>query len=129
VDDEDEKENLKTPVYQKHDRLLHGDRKKGEKLLSIPFIKKYLLYAKTRIKPVLDEEAQRRVIDAFADLRSREDIKTLPITARTLETMIRLSVAHAKSHLNSSVSLVSNSTTPTLLPCTHRLNRMTLKKP
>jgi DNA replication licensing factor MCM3 len=106
ADDDEDKENLKTPVYQKHDRLLHGDRKKGEKLLSIPFIKKYLLYTKTRIKPVLDEESQRRIIDAFADLRSREDTKTLPITARTLETMIRLSVAHAKSRLSTIVSLV-----------------------
>jgi DNA replication licensing factor MCM3 len=44
-----------TPMYQKYDKLLHGKRKKQE-VYSIAFIKKYLLYARFRIKPKLTAE-------------------------------------------------------------------------
>lgn len=32
----------------------------------------------------------------YADLRNSQDVKALPVTVRTLETIIRLSCAHAK---------------------------------
>lgn len=51
----DKEEQEATPVFQKFDRLLHGNKKKQE-IYSIPFIKKFILYAKTRITPVLSEE-------------------------------------------------------------------------
>lgn len=85
-------------IYLPFDKLLHTDR--NVKICSIPFIKKFLLYIKSRSKPKLSEEAQNRIIDAFDELRKREDSKTLPITARTLETMIRLTIAHSKCRLS-----------------------------
>eukprot|EP01133_Synstelium_polycarpum_P000153 gene153-179_t len=93
LDDED------TPMFQKYDKLLHGSHQNSE-ILSIPFIQKYIFYAKNRVKPKLTDEAREYIITAFTELRAREEEKTLPITTRSLETMIRLSQAHAKCRLS-----------------------------
>ncbi|KAK9455246.1 MCM2/3/5 family-domain-containing protein [Dipodascopsis uninucleata] len=99
-------------VYEKYDELLHSGvttktRVNGAKkieVLSIPFIKKYIHYAKTRIKPVLTKGATEHIVATYAGLRNDElsanQRKTSPITARTLETLIRLATAHAKSRLS-----------------------------
>lgn len=52
-----------------------------------------------RINPKLTAEAAKRITTLYADLRAKVDGsqgRTLPVTARTLETIIRLSSAHAK---------------------------------
>lgn len=77
--DENETEVTDTPVYQKFNKLLHGglsvtNKKRGgpnktPELLSIPFIKKYIHYAKSRIKPVLTKEASDYISDAYSELR------------------------------------------------------------
>ncbi|KAF5011120.1 hypothetical protein FDECE_2748 [Fusarium decemcellulare] len=104
-----------TEVYEKYDAMLHsgvtvtsgrGSNKKPE-ILSIPFMKKYIQYAKTRIKPVLTQEASDRIADIYVGLRNDEmegnQRRTSPLTVRTLETIIRLATAHAKSRLSSRV--------------------------
>lgn len=68
----------------------------SEDVLQQDFLRKYLHFAKTRIKPVLTEEAREEIALRYAEMRSRQDSRTLPITARSLETIIRLSSAHAK---------------------------------
>lgn len=74
-------------------------------LLSVEFVKKYIAYAKAKHTPSLSEDAAALISDAYADLRARvstserDRARTLPITARTLETLIRLASAHAKCHL------------------------------
>lgn len=85
-----------TPVTT---RFGHGARD-GEEVFTVEFIKKYLMYCKARIHPVLSEEAASYIAVQYAHLRSKEDTKTLPVTPRTLETMIRLAVAHAKCRLS-----------------------------
>ncbi|KAK9239706.1 MCM2/3/5 family-domain-containing protein [Lipomyces kononenkoae] len=99
-------------VYEKYDSLLHAgvttktkvNGSKKIEVLSIPFIKKYIHYAKTRIKPVLSKHAADYIVATYAGLRNDElsanQRKTSPITARTLETLIRLATAHAKSRLS-----------------------------
>lgn len=47
---------------------------------------------------------RKAITDAYTELRSKEDMKTLPITPRTLETMIRLAEAHAKCRLRNEVT-------------------------
>ncbi|KAK9476150.1 MCM2/3/5 family-domain-containing protein [Lipomyces japonicus] len=102
-------------VYEKFDELLHAgvttrtrinDIRKAE-VLSIGFIKKYVHYAKTRIRPVLGQNAADFIVEAYTSLRNDElsanQRKTSPITARTLETLIRLATAHAKSRLSNAV--------------------------
>ncbi len=72
----------------------------SDDVLQHDFLRKYLTYAKTRIKPVLTEDARECIVSRFAEMRSRQDERTLPITARSLETIIRLATAHAKARLS-----------------------------
>lgn len=79
-----------------------------EQILSIEFLRKYLGYAKSRYSPVLSESAAEFISHKWARLReqveSRSILKTLPITPRLLETLIRLSTAHAKLRLREKVA-------------------------
>lgn len=102
-----------TEVFEKFDAMLHagvtgrGSSSKTPKVLSIPFMKKYIQYAKTRVKPVLSQDAADRIADIYVGLRN-DDLegnqrRTSPMTVRTLETLIRLATAHAKSRLSNRV--------------------------
>ncbi|KAJ6444209.1 DNA replication licensing factor mcm3 [Purpureocillium lavendulum] len=104
-----------TEVYEKFDAMLHagvpltssrGAHKRPE-ILSIPFMKKYIQYAKTRIKPVLTQDASDRIAEIYVGLRNDEmegnQRRTSPLTVRTLETIIRLATAHAKARLSNRV--------------------------
>lgn len=68
----------------------------SDDVLQHEFLRKYLHFAKTRMKPVLSEEARECIAGRYAEMRSRQDERTLPVTARSLETIIRLASAHAK---------------------------------
>merc|ERR1719402_1121158 len=97
-------EEGETPIYEKYDALLHGNsRKKTDKIVSVQFMKKYIHIAKC-IKPVLTEEASEMLADEYANLRANDFesgiARTQPVTPRALETLIRLSSAHAKARLS-----------------------------
>ncbi|KAI4371803.1 hypothetical protein MLD38_010110 [Melastoma candidum] len=98
-------------VFVKYNRMLHGRKPgRGQKndTLTIKFLKKYIHYAKHRIQPELTDEASEHIATAYAELRNAGSNNpvggTLPITARTLETIIRLSTAHAKLKLSRKVT-------------------------
>merc|ERR1719481_355618 len=96
-----------TPIYEKYDALLHGNsRKKTDKIVSVQFMKKYIHIAKC-IKPVLTEAACEMLADEYANLRANDFesgiAKTQVVTARALETLIRLATAHAKARLSKQV--------------------------
>jgi DNA replication licensing factor MCM3 len=130
-DGDDRDEN--TPIFEKVNPLLHGgileeleaeERRRApspgssaprrasmaysEKLVTVDFAKKYIHYAKNRIKPRLTDEATERISTAYAEMRSgaTSGNRTIPVTARALETIIRLSTAHAKVRLSSEVRIV-----------------------
>ena len=104
-----------TNPFEKFDPLLHagvahaaGSNKQAKKeVLSIAFIKKYIQYAKARPSPVLTKGASEWIVNVYAGLRNDElagnQKKTSPLTPRTLETLIRLATAHAKSRLSTKV--------------------------
>ena len=52
----------------------------------------------------LTGEAMEVIGDYYAELRSQADTNALPITVRTLETIIRLSTAAAKARLSTGES-------------------------
>ncbi|ODV86749.1 hypothetical protein CANARDRAFT_230782 [[Candida] arabinofermentans NRRL YB-2248] len=114
--DEDEQ----TEVFEKFNPLLHAGaaaaavakrstrsaKSAKPEIISIPFLKKYIQYAKQRVKPTLTTNATNMIVDIYTELRNDNNTKnsrTSPITARTLETIIRLSTAHAKVRLSQTV--------------------------
>jgi DNA replication licensing factor MCM3 len=107
--------NKTTEVYEKFNVMLHagvtvtvgrGSARRVE-VVSIPFIKKYIQYAKQRVKPILTKGAADHIVSVYSALRNDElegnQRRTSPMTARTLETLIRLSTAHAKARLSNRV--------------------------
>ena len=75
------------------------------------FMRKYVHLAKG-LKPQLTKEAADMISEEYTKLRSVDTTetggennmaKTQPITARTLETLIRLATAHAKARLSNKV--------------------------
>lgn len=98
-----------TQIYEKHDNLLHGTKKKKEKMVSAAFMKKYIHVAKI-IKPALTQESAAYIAEEYSRLRSQDSMssdtaRTSPVTARTLETLIRLATAHAKARMSKTVDL------------------------
>lgn len=98
-------------IYEKYDALLHGDsRTRSEQILSVQFMRKYIHLAKC-LKPRLTQEASDVIANEYSRLRSQdhEDMhmaRTQPVTARTLETLIRLSTAHAKARMAKTISVM-----------------------
>ncbi|KZT65572.1 ATP dependent DNA helicase [Daedalea quercina L-15889] len=104
--------------FEKYDPLLHigiGDalsstrrrRPRKQEVLSIAFVKKYIQYAKSKPAPALTKGAADWIVNVYATLRNEDPEgnkkKTSPLTARTLETLIRLATAHAKARLSTKV--------------------------
>ncbi|XP_073251050.1 DNA replication licensing factor MCM3-like isoform X1 [Porites lutea] len=108
-DPEAEDEETETPIFEKHDAMLHGQRKdRKERYVSMAFMKKYIHVAKS-IKPRLTKEAADKISSSYSELRDQENVgsekaKTMPVTARTLETMIRLATAHAKARMSKEIT-------------------------
>lgn len=70
-------------------------------------MQKYIKFAKKTCQPKLGEEAINYLSKKWKDLRQKDldssDIKVLPITTRTYESMIRISTAFAKLRLRKEV--------------------------
>jgi len=67
-----------TPVSEKVERITitsAGVRREKIEVLTFQFLRKYLYYAKTRVRPVLSKEAADVIIQAYASLRNQEDNK------------------------------------------------------
>lgn len=71
------------------DAVLHSD-----------FVRKYVNFARHQVEPSLSDEARESIANAYADLRAKADDRTLPVTARCLESLIRIATAHAKVRLS-----------------------------
>ncbi|KAJ9318974.1 hypothetical protein DTO271D3_562 [Paecilomyces variotii] len=80
-----------------------------DEILPIEFLTSYITYAKTRVHPVLTPVAGKALTDAYVamrklgdDIRSHE--RRITATTRQLESMIRLSEAHARMRLSPEVT-------------------------
>jgi DNA replication licensing factor MCM3 len=111
----EEEQSRTTEMWEKFNPLIHASQtvrrsrrnRRNEGILSVGFIKKYIQFAKGRKAPVLTKAAADKIVNTYTSLRNDElaanQRKTSPMTARTLETLIRLSTAHAKARLANTV--------------------------
>jgi replicative DNA helicase Mcm len=72
-------------------------------------MKKYVSYAKKKIFPKLTEGAKDEIRNFYVSLRNsgsgdKNEVKPIPISARQLEALIRLSEASARSRLSSKIT-------------------------
>lgn len=97
-------------AFEKFNPLLHAGAKisinnddpNGTRIpliVSIQFLKKYIQYAKEYFEPQLTDSATNVIVKTYTELRGTKDVRAA-VTARTLETLIRLSTAHAKLRLS-----------------------------
>ncbi|MEM1535488.1 MAG: minichromosome maintenance protein MCM, partial [Candidatus Pacearchaeota archaeon] len=87
------------------------EHKRASKKPPIPpeLLRKYIAYAKQKIVPKLTDEAEEEIKNFYVNLRSMpsggdELVKPIPISARQLEALIRLSEASAKTRLSNKVT-------------------------
>lgn len=85
----------------------HKDKSKTITEISQDFLKKYIAFSKN-VKPVLTAESIEKIKDFYVSIRnassSEEDgQKSVPITARQLEAIVRLAEAYAKIKLDNHV--------------------------
>ncbi|KAI6243918.1 DNA replication licensing factor MCM3 [Aphelenchoides fujianensis] len=101
---ESEEQAVTSDIYEKNRGWTAVDE--AEKVLSSQFLRKYLHMARG-VKPVLTKEASAKISDYYTELRfheSTEEDRTMPVTARQLESLIRLSIAMAKARLGTNVT-------------------------
>jgi len=89
--------------------VLHEHQKSDAKGIIEPdLFKKYVAYAKQKIKPELTNEAIEEIKKFYVNLRNAPTssdtlMRPIPITARQLEALIRLSEASAKTRLSEQI--------------------------
>jgi len=87
---------------------LHQSPNIQEPDIETELLKKYIAYAKRNIKPKLTDEAIKEIKKYYLKMRvsggSEEGVKTIPISPRQLEALIRLSEANARLRLSNEVS-------------------------
>eukprot|EP00051_Salpingoeca_urceolata_P035650 m.30792 g.30792 ORF g.30792 m.30792 type:complete len:944 (+) comp9555_c0_seq1:108-2939(+) len=100
---DDHDPNKETPVFAAH--TIHNRSRAAT--LHMDFVKKYLYYAKSlpeQTPTTLTMSAAEYIKQSYWNLRDKQSkVKTLPVTPRTLESIIRLATAHARSRLSNKV--------------------------
>ncbi|KHG13490.1 DNA replication licensing factor mcm2 [Gossypium arboreum] len=80
-------------------------RPDDSKILSQELLRKYLTYAKLNVFPRFHEKDMAKLTKVYADLRKESSRgQGVPIAVRHIESMIRMSEAHARMHLRQHVT-------------------------
>lgn len=86
---------------------LHQSGEKRESEISSDLIKKYVSYSRRKIHPKLTDVAMKEIKDFFVNMRNagekEEASRSIAISPRQLEALVRLSEASAKSELRDKV--------------------------
>jgi len=88
---------------------IHQSNKKQDTEIDSEMIKKYVSYARRNIFPRLTDVAMKEIKEFFVDIRNADTkgegggMRTIPISARQLEALVRMSEAWAKVELRDKV--------------------------
>ena len=91
-----------TGAYTMEDEDALSQRIKPD--IDAELLRKYVAYAKTRIFPVLTDEALERIQAYYVDLRANAG-DAIPLTPRQLEAFVRLAEASARIRLSQEATL------------------------
>jgi DNA replication licensing factor MCM3 len=95
-----------TSMFEKG--IANAKTSKATNVVTREFLKKYISFAKSQKAPEIMQECIEYAAQYYATIREKaasypQDKVAVPITVRTLETMIRLATAHAKLRLSKHV--------------------------
>ncbi|MBR9675826.1 minichromosome maintenance protein MCM [Candidatus Woesearchaeota archaeon] len=85
------------------------DLLKGKEEIDSDLFKKYISYAKQRVRPVLTDEAIEEIQNYYVNMRNSSqegEYSAIPISPRQLEALIRLAEASAKIRLSDKVTII-----------------------
>lgn len=83
--------------------LNEQERKENSTVVDVKLLTKYISYARSKINPVLTEEAMGEITNGYVQMRHMSgggSGKTISATTRQLESIIRLSEGHARMRLS-----------------------------
>jgi len=88
---------------------LHQNPESAISLISTDLLKKFIAFTRTRVNPRMSDEAMHEIKEYYITMRNggastEGGIKSVPITARQLEALVRLSEASAKVRLSKVVT-------------------------
>lgn len=86
--------------------LYYKNEPEGEDdLVDMSILRDYLVYAKEHFTPKLGDEAQQKLIKTYVDIRRSVNPGQISAYPRQLESLIRLSEAHAKMRFSPTVEV------------------------
>ncbi|MEK6792947.1 MAG: LAGLIDADG family homing endonuclease [Nanoarchaeota archaeon] len=91
-------------VLEEHQQVVERD------VIDPKLLRKYIAYARKKVKPKLTDEAAEEIREFYITIRNKtitssSELKPIPITARQLEAIVRLSEACAKVRLSNFVTV------------------------
>lgn len=103
----DEPDRQKDKKLTDHILSMHTSPEEHRGVIEKEELRRYIAYAKRNVEPRLTEEAQAQLKEFYVDTRAQgssgDGLSQVPITARQLEALIRLSEASAKTRLSETV--------------------------
>ncbi len=96
----------KLAAKSRREELTEEEKKDVIPVIEPEKLRKYIAYARKNSHPILSDEAIERIKRFYVDMRKLgETQKSVPITARYLEAIVRLAEASAKVRLSDTVEL------------------------
>jgi len=88
---------------------LHISPNFEEPEINTKLLRKYVAYARQKIKPILTKGAEEEIRNYYVEMRNKDNaeegaVKSIPISARQLEALVRLAEASARVRLDNKVT-------------------------
>lgn len=83
---------------------MHQNQEANEAPIETQLLRKYVAYVRQRVRPELTDSAIEEIKGYFLQMRASGGSKSVPITPRQLEGLVRLSEAHARARLSNKIT-------------------------